>query len=468
MVRRKTMSRKVGYALAGTLFIGLLGARPVAAADPPTKSTATSKFAHLPPPPAKDDRPAVERAPAPAAMATTRPRTPTTKSRPQRTRSAPKRATPPRRPASHAKAPPPLPGSRWVKHTILPGERLDAIAERYGVTRDALILWNKLDRRNPRIYAGRTLRVRAEEHPPARTKIHYTVRRGDTWSAIARRHGVHEDDLRRWNRAVPRRFRAGTDLRLWVEQAKTSPDPKMPTIADVVGPELEPPPPPEEPHERDRARGNGRSKSKSKSKSVKLPAVTGRGSSVGKPNRGKLSRGVQMPEDAHWILRRPDEAYGSRHTVQQLLGAFEVFFEESGYDRPLSIGSLSKKGGGKLRPHKSHQSGRDADIRLPLAEGLSVKTIPSEASKVDWDATWVLIRALLETDQIEYVFLSHARQKKLYKAARRAGVSKKQLETWLQYPNPAGTNHGIVRHAKGHTAHIHVRFKCGPRENRCE
>ena len=29
------------------------------------------------------------------------------------------------------------------------------------------------------------------------------------------------------------------------------------------------------------------------------------------------------------------------------------------------------------------------------------------------------------------------------------------------------TNNGLVRHAKGHTAHIHVRFKCSARETKC-
>ncbi len=38
----------------------------------------------------------------------------------------------------------------------------------------------------------------------------------------------------------------------------------------------------------------------------------------------------------------------------------------------------------------------------------------------------------------------------------------------LQYPEKGGHNNGVVRHQKGHTAHIHVRFACAPNETRCE
>jgi hypothetical protein len=89
------------------------------------------------------------------------------------------------------------------------------------------------------------------------------------------------------------------------------------------------------------------------------------------------------------------------------------------------------------------------------------------SSEIDWDATWALIEALIETNQIQYIFLEYSRQKRLYAAAKRAGVAKSRLAKWIQYPNKPKTNNGIVRHAEGHTAHIHVRFNCGPTEDRC-
>ena len=37
----------------------------------------------------------------------------------------------------------------------------------------------------------------------------------------------------------------------------------------------------------------------------------------------------------------------------------------------IKIADISKKGGGRLRPHSSHQAGRDVDIRLPRRKGSS-------------------------------------------------------------------------------------------------
>jgi murein endopeptidase len=91
-----------------------------------------------------------------------------------------------------------------------------------------------------------------------------------------------------------------------------------------------------------------------------------------------------------------------------------------------------------------------------------------DASDIDWNATWGLISALGATGEVQYIFLSHSRQKHLYEAAKKAGVKKDELARIIQYPNKSKTNNGIVRHAKGHDVHIHVRFSCASNETKCE
>ena len=118
-----------------------------------------------------------------------------------------------------------------------------------------------------------------------------------------------------------------------------------------------------------------------------------------------------------------------------------------------------------MRPHKSHQVGRDADIRLPRIPGASQKD--GSPSTVDWAMSWQLIKAFIDTGEVEYIFLDYSRQKYLLKAAREAGVSGKDLERYLQYPQGARKNKGVVRHSKGHNIHIHVRVKCAPGNSRC-
>jgi LysM repeat protein len=343
----------------------------------------------------------------------------------------------------------------WIRHKVLPGERLQAIADRYGVHRKALIRWNKLDADGPRLRAGQSLKVRAEVLPPAREEIEYVVKSGDTWRKIASDHGVSESELRRWNFKVPRRFMAGTKLRVWIE-----PEPADPISDSGPVPALE-----------RLSDGEAATAEAAEPSPEQLPVktISSRATSVGKPTRGRISRSVQLPENEALYKRlRPDHAYGSSHSVSLLQTAIARWRRDSGYTRGLSIGALSKEGGGKLSPHKSHQSGRDVDIRLPLAKGVDRGTKPERISDVDWDATWALVKALLDTEEVVYIFLEHGRQKSLYRAARRAGASKEWLAKVLQYPGAKGSGRAIIRHAKGHTSHFHVRFTCGEKETRCE
>jgi LysM repeat protein len=324
----------------------------------------------------------------------------------------------------------------WVRHEVIPGDRLDTIADRYGVKRSSIQKWNKLDRKKSVIRVGQRLKIYARYTPPPRKQITYTVKKGDTWPGIAKKYGVDQDILRRWNRKVPRKFKYGTKLRIWVEQKNSS--------------------------------SSRRGKKKgSSSTPLNVKNVSTKGYSIGKPNRGRLVSGVQLPEnDELYERRRPEGLFGTSHTIGNLQRAVAVWRRDSGYRGKLVISAISKKSGGKFRPHSSHQTGRDVDIRLPVRGGVD-HSLAQNSAEVDWDATWGLVEALIETNQVQYIFLEASRQKRLYAAAKRAGVKRSSLKKWIQYPNKAKTNNGIVRHAKGHTSHIHVRFNCGPTEARC-
>ena len=92
----------------------------------------------------------------------------------------------------------------------------------------------------------------------------------------------------------------------------------------------------------------------------------------------------------------------------------------------------------------------------------------SHRAEIDWDAAWILVRELLETGEVRYIFLERSGQQKLRRAARRAGTSATQLDAWIQYHPEGDRRAAIVRHAKGHVGHIHVRFRCARAERRCE
>ena len=329
---------------------------------------------------------------------------------------------------------------RAVRHEVIPGETLEEVAARYDVEVKKLMLWNGIKTpakgQKPKpLRAGTTLRIRvAVDPPPPREAVEVLVAKGDTWEGLARQHGVDEAALKRWNRKFGGKLVAGkTKLVVWKEGSPVV----LPTAVDGLA--------------------------------AKLAAIKVRagGISIGRPAHGRLVRGVELPDRPDLYSRRkPEEAYGSTHAITQLMAAIIRFRHETGFTRNISIGGISKARGGRFRPHKSHQSGRDIDIRMPvIASSEGKKSISS--SDIDWKLTWKLMHAFISSGEVEYIFLDHPLQKKLYKAARELGVSKEELAGWIQWPNKAKTNKGVVRHVKGHRVHFHVRIRCAPHEKHC-
>jgi LysM repeat protein len=341
--------------------------------------------------------------------------------------------------ASGSATPRPAPEREWVKHRVVPNETIVEIAERYGVTPAEVRRWNAKALGDKQwIFAGQQLRVYARKTPPPRRKIRYEVQFGDTWQKIADRHGVTVKSLRQWNREVPRQFKAGAKLTIWTN----------------------PPPPRSNPG----VEADGEGVEDEEEDLLADVSIPSGGWSVGTPNRGRLANGVALPESDLYSVANPDTAYGSTHAIEVLVESIARFRRESGYTGDLRVGAISKRGGGRYSPHRSHQSGRDIDIRLPLRPGASRKD--PNPTAIDWTAAWVLIKAFAESGEVEYIFLSHDRQRRLADAAKKAGATAAELAL-IQHPHPAKSNHGLVRHAKGHTHHIHVRVKCGAAESRC-
>jgi murein endopeptidase len=323
------------------------------------------------------------------------------------------------------------PKRQWITHKVVPHERYEDIGARYGVSREEIIRWNKKRLGSKQwIYAGMKLKIFARRVAPARQKITYRVEFGDTWAEIATKFNVPVPHLRAWNKSVPKAFRAGTRLVVY-----TNPRPVLPGS----GPDGAPP--------------------------VPELSVRDNGMAIGSPHRGKLVHGVRMPESKLYTVRDPDKAWGTSHAVKTIHTAIATFRRDTAYAGKVVIADLSKQGGGRMRPHKSHQVGRDADIRLPRKPGASQKD--GSASTVDWDMSWQMVKAFIDTGQVEYIFLDYSRQKYLLQAARDAGMTKKDLERYIQYPQGSRKNKGIVRHSKGHNIHIHVRVKCAPGNSRC-
>lgn len=121
------------------------------------------------------------------------------------------------------------PLSSWQSYTLRPGDRLEKIAPRFGMTVANLKAINGI-RGRIRIKPGLTLLVptngsakttdpittivqprfpNADLRPATRT---YKVRRGDTLFSIAKRHGMSTDELKRQNRLKNEKIKPGSTL----------------------------------------------------------------------------------------------------------------------------------------------------------------------------------------------------------------------------------------------------------------
>jgi murein endopeptidase len=308
----------------------------------------------------------------------------------------------------------------WIRHPRLARESLGSIATRFGVSDKDLLEWNP----GVREVAAKdeVLRVRVAADAPAQVPVYVHVGKDATWNDLAARYGTTVDALQSDNPQHARRKTPpkGARLTVWVKSGVQ----RLPGAAPVQP----------------------------------LPAfeVPPGGVAVGPPHRGRLEGGVKLPDSDLYTIRFEKLCYGTSLAVADLQSVLAGFRRETGYEHELFIGAMSRKTGRKLRPHKSHRTGRDVDIRLPaLPHAVGYKL---ERDEIDWPAAWALVDTFARTGDIHMIFLERKLWPRLRRAAMRTGATDEQLERAF----------GLIRHSKGHTAHIHVRFVCSADATECE
>ena len=324
-----------------------------------------------------------------------------------------------------------------IDHEVIPTETLDDVAKRYGVDREDIVKDNLLNPDEP-LMPGKHLEIRKPKvRPLPQVKVEVDPEPGETWKEIAERFGISVTRLRDFNKGIEE-LKPGTKIAVYV-------DPKPYTAKDPT---------------------------------ARIPEfhVDHQSKSVGSCNGGKIENGVKLPEDSNYTMVSPN-VWGSAYTIQKLREALASFRRDVDYEGYIMISDLSKKGGGHFDPHKSHQAGRDIDIWLPAVRGTYRKKEGATGSKkwhrpvgpeIDWYATYGLVRALIKTGAVKYVFLDWSRQKFVYDAAVNMGATKEELDEWIQYPRASYSSKGIFRHSAEHYTHVHVRFRCAEWEPDCK
>jgi LysM repeat protein len=312
--------------------------------------------------------------------------------------------------ATRAYDKPVAPKKRGRTYHVQPGDNLTEIALKHDTTIAELLASNPGLKAN-RIYPGQTIDV-GEPRP----KVVFKLERGDTLLAVADRYDVSTRDLSRWNaRLGDRNPRPGTDIQIYT-RVPVSP-------SEAIGP----------------------------------------------TNRGRLEKGVPLPSHRGYVIRTTARAYGTEETARWMVAAFDAVDAKFKHTKVVRIHDISDRNGGRLRDHKSHQNGRDADISY-YQEDCGPSGCRFEhfrASELDVARQWTLLEYWLRNRQAEMIFIDYRLQAKLYRYARRRGATKAQLDEWIQYPRGKYEPEGVIRHYRNHADHLHVRFVCPYSDFKC-
>lgn len=309
-----------------------------------------------------------------------------------------------------AKSDPPL--RAGLTYKVARGDTPSHIARRFQISVDDLMGMNP-GVSPTSLQIGQTLVVGLED---PRKKQSYVLRRGETISRVAQRHLVSVEQIRVWNPGVNLdRIEAGARIVIYSD----------------------------------------------------VPASISE--SVGKPNHGALLHGEKLGHHPGYLIRDPERAFGTLETVTWISRGFDHVQRLFPNGPRVRVHDISRKHGGRLKGHKSHQSGRDADISFyqgSCPNGVCAMKVVS-TKNLDLLRNWAVLSYWLQNGLLEFAFIDYRLQKPLYDLAKKRGATKQQLTKWFQYPRGKHKREGILRHVKGHANHMHVRFKCPDTDAAC-
>ncbi|HYQ01749.1 MAG TPA: penicillin-insensitive murein endopeptidase [Polyangiaceae bacterium] len=176
--------------------------------------------------------------------------------------------------------------------------------------------------------------------------------------------------------------------------------------------------------------------------------------SVGTPNAGGLVNGVQAVASPLYSLVSPGSAWGTQETIDYLNAAVQAVHDQFPDTPPLALGDIGARRGGALRPHISHQAGRDLDISFYYRDGTRWYARGTR-DNLDFPRLWAFVRALIEKTDIDLILLDHGLQEPLKEYALSIGEDPEWLAQIFQ---GKGAVRAIIRHAPGHATHLHLRF----------
>jgi hypothetical protein len=177
--------------------------------------------------------------------------------------------------------------------------------------------------------------------------------------------------------------------------------------------------------------------------------------SIGSPNAGQLLNGVRPPISSTYHLVDPEHAWGTEETVNALCHSLDIVAQRHPGTPVVDIGHLSARHGGPLRPHRSHQSGRDVDVGLYYSSKGTRWYTYSDGENLDVARTWTLVQTLAKETDVEMILLD----RRLQELVESYALSVEHDSRWVHVLfHGDGAKPPLLRHSPGHATHLHVRF----------
>ncbi|MFT5356850.1 MAG: penicillin-insensitive murein endopeptidase [Polyangiales bacterium] len=216
------------------------------------------------------------------------------------------------------------------------------------------------------------------------------------------------------------------------------------------------------------------------------PDGVSRSRSIGATNRGRLQRGVALDGVNGVHIRTPNHAYGTQEFTN-LLSWASAQVEAQYPGSRLLIGDLSRERGGRIRPHRSHRVGRDADVGFYLIDssgepamnnafvglrrtGVGKERRSERELKFDDVRNWALVAALMGQDvvPIQYIMVISPLKERLLAEAQRQNAPAWLIHRVMEAVGPRRTGRGRWARYGTHNSHFHIRIYCdGDDKPRC-
>lgn len=209
-----------------------------------------------------------------------------------------------------------------------------------------------------------------------------------------------------------------------------------------------------------------------RARSVKPAKAPVRSDSVGHPNEGHLEGGVRLDTKLPYIRvvpgREPSDVRWGLPSLVRMLERAAKSVAKKFPGSALDLGDLSRKGGGEVLRHHSHESGRDADIGfyavdakgkqvhaptfIKFESGLVSSNAPG--ARFDLPRNWLLVQMLLtDPARTSHIFIAEPLRHELLAYAKKRGASRALLDHAAVVMMQPTTS-------LPHDDHMHVRVSC--------